>query len=575
MTIQDLLKVIAQGESSRVEFKQCTDAIPGSIYETVVSFSNTEGGVILLGVSDDGQVIGVNPMAQAKLQKGIITALNSTDCINPSIYVQPTLIPHPDGLVIAIQIPPSSQVHSHKRRIYCRESEIDLDITDNYQMVSDLYLKKRTDFSESRIIPALTMDDLDPTLFLKFRELLRSNRSDHPWLFVSDEQILRDAGLLRKDFIRNEYGLTLGAVLLFGKDTTIQSILPAYKVEAMVKIQNIDQWDDRINPPLRTNLIDTYIQLMQFIKKHLPERFYLMSDQRVDLRDKIFREVISNVILHREYTSALATEIIITADAVTITNPNKPHFIGPIDPNSFNPFPKNPNLRKVFNVLGWADEIGSGIRNTIKYLSLYIPGARPRFVEGNTFRTEIPLIFVTLGKFTNEWIAWLDLPQESSVHLNKGLQNVPLSAELSKENWPTILLHLVPSWFKKGTNLAILDWPKNQLFAEEELKKISGWSENGTRWLHKKVRYILAILSCCAEPISLSDLMQYLDYKNRKTFRDNYLKPLEQLQWIARTNPDTPFSPDQKYQLTEIGKEFLGGKTKTSPFSIALSALPE
>jgi len=560
MTLQDLLKIIAQGENSKVEFKECTDTIPGSIYETIVSFSNTEGGVILLGVNDEGQVTGINPIVQAKLQKDIISALNSTDCVNPLIYVQPILIPHPDGLVIVIQIPPSSQVHNHKKRIYYREFESDLDITDNYQRVSDLYLKKRTDFSESQVIPVLTMDDLDPTLFLKFRELLRSNRSDHPWLFVSDEQILRDTGLLRKDFFKNEYGLTLGAALLFGKDTTIQSILPAYKVEAMVKIQNVDQWDDRINPPLRTNLIDTYIQLMQFIKKHLPERFYLMGNQRVDLRDKIFREVISNVILHREYTSALSTEIIITADAVTITNPNKPHFIGPIDPNSFNPFPKNPNLRKIFNALGWADEIGSGIRETNKYLPIYVQGALPRFVEGNIFRTEIPLLFITLKKFANWWAAWLGLPQQSLSHLHKGLEHIPLPAELAKEDWEGVLSYLIPGWFEKGTKLAILDWPNNQSFAKMEIEKIPGWSEKGTKWLHKKIRYILAILSCCAEPISLSDLMLYLDYKNRKTFRDNYMKPLEQLQWIARTNPDSPFTPDQKYRLTEKGKEFLRGK---------------
>jgi ATP-dependent DNA helicase RecG len=337
-------------------------------------------------------------------------------------------------------------------------------------------------------------------------------------------------------------------------------MLPGYKVEAMVKIQNVDQWDDRINPPLRTNLIDTYLELMKFIYKYLPERFSLLRDQRVDLRDKIFREVISNAILHRDYTSALATEVIITVDAVTITNPNKPHFIGPIDPNSFNPFPKNPNLRKLFNALGWADEIGSGIRNTNIYLPLYVQGARPHFVEGNIFRTEIPLLFITLGRFTSRWATWLDLPDRSLFHLNIGLQQVPLAAEFGKEDWSTILLYLVSGWYEKGTKLTVLDWPKNQLLIKEEIKKIPGWSEKGTRWLHKKVRYILAILSYSAEPISLSDLMLYLDYKNRKTFRDNYLKPLQQLQWIARTNPDSPFTPDQKYRLTEKGKEFLGGK---------------
>ena len=35
-------------------------------------------------------------------------------------------------------------------------------------------------------------------------------------------------------------------------------------------------------PPLRTNLIDTYLELKAFINKHLPEKFYMEGDQRVD-----------------------------------------------------------------------------------------------------------------------------------------------------------------------------------------------------------------------------------------------------------------------------------------------------
>lgn len=42
---------------------------------------------------------------------------------------------------------------------------------------------------------------------------------------------------------------------------------------------------------IRTNLIDSYERLMQFIAKHLNDKFYLEKDQRVSLRDKIFREV--------------------------------------------------------------------------------------------------------------------------------------------------------------------------------------------------------------------------------------------------------------------------------------------
>ena len=58
--------------------------------------------------------------------------------------------------------------------------------------------------------------------------------------------------------------------------------------------------------------------------------------------------------------------------------------------NTFEPFPKNPAISKVFREIGLADELGSGIRNTYKFTKLY-SGGIPQFVEGDIFKTVIPL----------------------------------------------------------------------------------------------------------------------------------------------------------------------------------------
>lgn len=560
MNLANLQQIIQQGEGIRIEFKETTTSVPASFYETVVSFSNTDGGSLLLGVDDNGRVKGIDPKATVQLQKDIITALNSRDCINPPIYVQPFTIQHPDGLVMVIQIPASSQIHDHAGTIYSREFEVDLDVTRNQQKVSDIYLRKRNFFTEAQIYPHLSMGDLDPSLFEKARQIIRNNKSDHPWLLVSKEQMLRDSVLWRKDFQTGEEGFTLAAALIFGKDTTIQSILPAYKAEAMVRIHNKDRWDDRIVPPLRTNLIDTYLALKDFIGKHLPEKFYMEGDQRIDLRDKIFREVIGNVIVHREYTSALSTELIITDTEVRITNPNKPLFHGIIDPRGFNPYPKNPNIRKFFTSFGWTDEIGSGVRNTNKYLPLYVPGARPVFYENDTFVTEIPLQYLSLSKFRNEWIQWLELNEDLSEHLAIGLENIALPSALMKASWEEVLLHLVPSWTLKGTQLDPLDWPKNQAYKKDDIEKVPSWIQKGTQLLRKKVWYLIGILSLCSEPIKQKMLLEAFGYKNEKTFRDNYIIPLREVGFIAMTIPDKPTDPDNKYVITEQGKSFLSGQ---------------
>lgn len=560
MELQQVQKIIDQGEGLRIEFKEATDTVPRSFYETVVSFSNTDGGTILLGVDDNKVVTGINPAAATKLQKDIVTALNSRDCINPPVYVQPFTVEHPDGLIMVLQIPSSSQLHDHSGIIYSREFEADLDVSGNQQKVSDIYLRKRNFFTESIIYPHLSMEHLDAGLFEKARQIIRNNRSDHPWLLVSDEQMLRDSTLWRIDFKTGEEGLTLAAALIFGKDSTIQSILPAYKVEAMVRIQNKDRWDDRINPPLRTNLIDTYLKLKQFINDKLPEKFYTEGDQRIDLRDKIFREVIGNVIVHREYTSALSTEMIITNTEVRITNPNRAYFHGVINASGFNPYPKNPNIRKFFTSFGWTDEIGSGIRNTNRYLPLYVPGAKPVFIENDTFVTEIPLLFVSLAKFAERWNTWLELKEDFLAHFSSGLANIALPAALSDASWEELLLYLVPSWNKIGTQLKVLDWPDNQISLKDEIENVPSWSEKGTELLRKKGWYLIGILSLCTEPVRFQDLLLAFNYKNEKAFRDNYVKPLRSMGFITLTNEEKPTDPENKYVITEQGKAFLSGQ---------------
>lgn len=91
----------------------------------------------------------------------------------------------------------------------------------------------------------------------------------------------------------------------------------------------------------------------------MPDKFYVNEKgQRVDLREMIFREVIGNLIVHREYTNRQATELIIYKNKVIATNPNRAVFSGPLDTQNFSPYAKNPSIRKFFTAFGWTDEIG-------------------------------------------------------------------------------------------------------------------------------------------------------------------------------------------------------------------------
>ena len=137
---------------------------------------------------------------------------------------------------------------------------------------------------------------------------------------------------------------------------------------------------------------------MAFVRKHLPDKFYQEGEQRISLRDRIFREVVGNLLIHQEYTNAFPAKIIIEKDRVLIENWNRPHDGGIIDPNNFSPYPKNPIIAKFFKEIGRVDELGSGVRNTFKYCKIYTAGSKPEFLEDDIFKTVIPLIAKDIKK---------------------------------------------------------------------------------------------------------------------------------------------------------------------------------
>ena len=68
-----------------------------------------------------------------------------------------------------------------------------------------------------------------------------------------------------------------------------------------------------------------------------------------------------------------------------------------IQRQQFEPFSKNPPIAKVFREVSLADELGSSMRNTYKYTKLY-SGGEPQFIEGDLFRTIIPLKPIATAK---------------------------------------------------------------------------------------------------------------------------------------------------------------------------------
>lgn len=109
--------------------------------------------------------------------------------------------------------------------------------------------------------------------------------------------------------------------------------------------------------------------------------------------------------------------------------------------------------------------------------------------------------------------------------------NIALDTSSAGISWESLILFLVPTWSEKGANL-----------------------------LHKKAFYLIAILFLVSKEIGIDNLMKWMDYKKRQTFRENYLLPLQKAALISMTKPEKPNDPEQKYKLTDNGRLFLAGR---------------
>lgn len=412
MTKEEIKKLIASGEKIDVELKESKNTLNKDIYDTVASFNNRTGGHIILGVNDKREIVGVNPAKADKMIKDFTTAINNPKKVYPPLYLTPEHIVVDGKDLIYIRVPEGNQVCRHGSRIYDRSYEGDVNITDSSELVYKLYARKQGSYFVNKVYPNLTLECLDASIIAKVRKRASIRNQSHSWKDMTDEELLRSANLILIDPQTNREGLTLAAILLFGKDNTIMSVLPQHKTDAIFRVVNKDRYDDR--DVITTNLIDSYDRLIAFGQKHLNDLFVLDGIVNVSARDRILREIVSNTLAHRDYSSGFPAKMIIDDEKIVVENSNLAHGIGALDIKNFAPFPKNPPISKVFREIGLADELGSGMRNTYKYTRLY-SGTDPIFEEGDIFRTIVPLKRIATEKVGSE--------EEDNGNGNVALQN--------------------------------------------------------------------------------------------------------------------------------------------------------
>lgn len=242
MDVSDLIK---KGESETLEFKR---KLNDSVYKTLSAFANTDGGILLLGVDDDGNIYGFSGDLDS-LARSIRHNLG----INPSIKAEEI----GGKKVIIIEVSKSPVPISFRGRYYKRVGAQTVEM--GWEDLQRFFLQK-SGVTWDSLPSSATLKDLDEETIRKFVHMARNRL---PYINENEdvESILDKLGLLEDGKITN------AALLLFGKEPQ------RYYIQAKVRIGRfkdpITIIDDKeIGAVFLIRTIETFITFRRNIHDH-------------------------------------------------------------------------------------------------------------------------------------------------------------------------------------------------------------------------------------------------------------------------------------------------------------------
>jgi ATP-dependent DNA helicase RecG len=360
-----LQALIQAGESLTVEFKSDRQQINDSaIYEEVVALANTQGGVLLVGVEDDGTVTGAKPRHGSstdpiKLQAAIF---NNTV---PNVNTRISIVPHPQGAVLAIEVDPypepcATTMGKSVRRTIASDGKpqtVPYYPRDQRSRRTDMGL---LDFS-AQVVENTSMDGLDPLEFERLRQTIARLHGDRTLLQLPDGELAKALRLVESQ-PGGQLMPNIAGLLLLGRETTIEKLLPTHKLHFQV----LDaQGNVKVNDVFHGPLIRLLAEVDSRFSARNEEREVLVGMFRLPVPDyspEGFREAVNNAVLHRDYTRLDDVYIQWQADHLLITSPGGlPEGVTLDNLLVHEPKPRNPRLAEAFRRIGLVEQTGRGI----------------------------------------------------------------------------------------------------------------------------------------------------------------------------------------------------------------------
>lgn len=361
----DRLKgIIALGEAVDREFKSDRRKISDAeIYEEVVAMANADGGILLIGVENNGAISGAQPRHEEttdpiRLQSAIFN--NTSPNINTRVFV-----PEVQGRkVITIEVDIYPEICATVqgkviRRIIGPDGKpatVPFLPRDQRSRRVDLGL---IDFS-AQFMEDASFESFDPLEFERLRQTITRLRGDQSLKDLSNEEIAKALRLVETQgdrLVPNVAGL-----LLLGREEVVRKLLPTHEVHFQV----LDaQGDVKVNDAFHRPLLHVLSEVESRFAARNEEREVMVGMFRVPVPDYSpigFREALNNALLHRDYTRLDAVYVQWQPDHLLITSPGGfPVGITAENLLVHEPKPKNPRLAAACRRIGLVEQTGRGV----------------------------------------------------------------------------------------------------------------------------------------------------------------------------------------------------------------------
>lgn len=355
------MRTIPMAEDLVVEFKSDLKKYSDSnLIDEIVGMTNTKGGVLYLGVEDNGDITGVHPHHKDTIG---VTALIANSTV-PSVSVRAEIIVEEEQDVLKIEIPISRTVVSTSsgkmlRRRLKADGAPEVIPMYSYEVVTRLSELALLDFSAGPLAGA-TLDDLDPNQRVRLRNTIQNKPGGEKNLLgLQDDEL--DKALRLTTEVDGKVYPTVAGMLLIGKANRIEQLMPTAKAAFQV----LEGTKVRVNLETSGPLLEVFEKFETYVEAWNPEQeieYGLFRTEVPEFDKSAFREGLINAFCHRDYTMLGTVRVLIDDEGMTISSPGG--FIDGVTVDNLltvEPHGKNPALADALKRIGLAEKTGRGI----------------------------------------------------------------------------------------------------------------------------------------------------------------------------------------------------------------------